>query len=152
MTGPEPFPQQLWQNRSLGKMCCSGNMIPKLTVCLVAVNDNILRTLNYEVTVFHIADMQLTQHLMVVVMVTPLVLVLSSSVIFGCEGVLGLTYPTTEPTDQSIWTGCDMRPLDICVSHNIMHGHPHLLIVKSWLLSPFCSHIYRTAYSMTTFK
>lgn len=57
-------------------MCCSGNIIPKLTVCLVAVNDNILRTLKYEAIVLHIAGMQLALYLMVVVIATQLPLVL----------------------------------------------------------------------------
>lgn len=120
-------------NRSDRSQCCSGNnMIPKLSV-LDAVTDNILKTLNSEVTLFLTADVQLTLHLMAVVMVTGQyqtffihqTAFFGSSIvlkchILGCEGALDLTYPTT--LTSSSREAATWRHL-ILVSHH----HPALL-------------------------
>lgn len=132
------------------KMCCSGNnMIPKLSV-LDAVIDNILKALNSEVTLFLTADMQLTLHLMAVVMVTGQcqtffihqTACFSSCIvlqchIFGCEGVLDFTHPTTQTTDQSVKGDCDMGPLNISVCHIILHCYPQFLVAHIFCLPHF---------------
>lgn len=63
--------KQMWSAVPSSGGCCYGDTLtalaeqksPKLIV-LYLVNGNILKTLNYEVTAFHFADMQLTLHLL----------------------------------------------------------------------------------------
>lgn len=123
---------------------------PKLSV-LDAVIDNILKTLNSEVTLFLTADVQLTLHLRAVVMVTGQCQTFfihqtasfGSSIviqchILGCEGALELTYPTTQTTLTSSSREAATWGHLILVSH---YPPAVLSTVFGWtyfLLSLFC--------------